>query len=132
MNTDLVTSLLKMDIFFFVTTVLVVVVGILLAVALFYLITTLRSIMRTVRRVEEAVTGVAHDVSVARTYLHGKVAGAKDQIESGAGLVGGYAKMIAKAGLEQVVTAVMKKMGADTKTAKKATKKSTSKKKTDE
>jgi hypothetical protein len=104
-------AVLKMDIFFFVSTVLAVAIGLLLGIALYYLIRTLRSIMRTAERVEEEVRGIADDVASVRGYVRKKTIGAKEQVEAGLGLVGGYAKAFAKLGLEQVVASVMKRMG---------------------
>jgi hypothetical protein len=131
MEESIAHSLLKMDIFFFITTVLLVVVGVLVAVLLAYLIRTVRSVLRIVERVEQEVSEIATDVCAARRYLTQKVVGAKDAAESGIGVLRRYATLLATAGLERVVAHVMKSVEGSAAPKKAAKKKRAAKKESD-
>ncbi len=62
-------SFIKMDIFFFVTTLVVVVLGVLFSVALVYLIRLFRTLDRIANQVNEEATGIRADLD----ELRGKV-----------------------------------------------------------
>ncbi len=66
---------LKMDIFFVVATIAFAVVGILLAIAIVYLVRFLRTLDRIAENVEEETEAIRHDIAGVRSRV--KEEGAK-------------------------------------------------------
>jgi len=66
------TSIIKADVFFFITSISVVVVGILLTVALVYAIRTLQDIRKFSRRLLKEGDEILTDITEAREYIKKK------------------------------------------------------------
>ncbi|MEJ0054084.1 MAG: hypothetical protein WDN10_05200 [bacterium] len=60
---------LKMDIFFFVTTVVVLAAGVLLCFALYYLVRILRNVEKVSEEIEEETRAVREDIRDARANI---------------------------------------------------------------
>ncbi|HZX50378.1 MAG TPA: hypothetical protein VFE94_04540 [Candidatus Paceibacterota bacterium] len=80
-------TFVKADIFFFVTTVAIFLVTILLAVALVYAIRILRDVQHMVRRAKEESDGLFEDISQLRAFIRekGQKVGAVHEIVKGIG-----------------------------------------------
>ena len=61
---------LKMDVFFVVATIVAVVVGLLVSVALYYVIRLLRIITHITEQVEEEAITIRKDIAEVRTRVH--------------------------------------------------------------
>jgi uncharacterized protein YoxC len=66
-------NLIQSDIFFFVTTIAVVIVSIVVIVAGIYLVKTLKDIRETIRIVKEEASLIIDDVDELRSDIKGKV-----------------------------------------------------------
>lgn len=66
-------DVVQADIFFFITTVAVVVLTIALTVALIYLVLILKSIRRLVRQLEERAAEISEDITELRMNVRGAV-----------------------------------------------------------
>ena len=89
-------SFLRMDIFFIVTTVVVVFVGILLSVLMYYLIKVVRDISEITATVKVEAQGVIDDVREVREDVKEGIANAKSygKAIAGASLVRGVSKLM--------------------------------------
>lgn len=63
-------SLLKSDIFFFITGGMVLIAGFLIAIALFYIIRIIRDIKKISKTVQEETDNLAHDLQNAREKIY--------------------------------------------------------------
>ena len=62
-------SLLKSDIFFFITSLVVIVIGVGLVIIVFYVINILRDVKDVSKTVKEETKGMAEDLSLLRTRV---------------------------------------------------------------
>ena len=90
------TDFLKQDIFFFVTTVAVVILAIALAVALFYLIRILRNVDTIVEVAKGETHNIVHDIAEARQGIKARVGVAAAGLGSIASYFVGKAKRNSK------------------------------------
>gem|GEM_PF-1867758 len=129
-------DLLKMDIFFIVTTAVVVLAGILLVFLLYYAVHILRDIREITRLVRDESKAFVHDLTAVRTDIKEGVHTVRENVEQGSAKVKTYSEAVAGAGIIKAVSSFMEGL-AEEKTAskkrrtRKKTTKKTTKKKTD-
>lgn len=99
-------SFLKMDVFFFVTTVFAVLSGTLTAIILCYLLRIVRDISTITTKVRKETDGIVKDLNHVRHEIKDGVSEVKDQVEQGVANVETYGKMMAGAGLVRALGTV--------------------------
>jgi len=102
-----------MDIFFFVTTVVTVIVGTLVAVLLYYLVCVLRDIRDITDTVKHEAHDVVADFRAVRTDIREGVEEVRDNVEDGITTVQTYAKVVTGTGIVRAVSNLIEAMNAE-------------------
>ncbi len=115
-------SFFKMDIFFIVTTFVVLLIGLFLSVLLYYAVRILRSIEKVVSSVKTEAEEVVKDFREVRKDIKAGVR----EVREGITTAKGYTKTIAGAGVAKIISnafeSFIAQKTADTKPRKKSTK----------
>jgi hypothetical protein len=85
-------NVLQADIFFFITTVAVIVASIVLTIALIYVIQILRDVRYVTKRTRKEADGILDDIHSARRFVEKEVKRAFDIREVVTGIVGMFLK----------------------------------------
>lgn len=101
-----VSEFAKMDIFFLVTTLVVLLVGVLFSVVLTYLIRILRDISEITGTVRREADGIADDISAMRTEIKEGVEDVKEHVEDGLKAAKTYSRAVAGAGIVRALAVV--------------------------
>lgn len=107
------TAFVHMDIFFFVTTVVTVVVGTLVAVLLYYLVCVLKDIRDITNTVKREARGVAADFRAVRTDIREGVEEVRDNVEESITTAQTYAKVVTGTGIVRAVSNLIEAMNAE-------------------
>lgn len=113
-----------MDIFFFITTMIVVVLGIFWAIVLYYIIKIVRSINRIVAKVQKEVDEISEDFSVMKKEVKEGI----HDVREGITTAKNYTKAVAGAGIVRAVSGLFEAFMEEKEGRKKRKKKTIEKK----
>jgi Na+-driven multidrug efflux pump len=98
----------KMDLYFFVTTVVVVIFGILLFVFMLFLIRIVRDIADITTTVKEQAHGIAEDLTVVRTDIKEGVHEMRENVGEGMEAAKTYTRSLAGSGIVSALSTIFK------------------------
>ena len=107
MEPNTLQTLLKMDIFFVVTTAVVAVLGILLALVLFYIMRIVRDVSEIATAVKKEAKEFAHDLGEIRTEVKESVHEIRENVSDGIDTAKTYGKAVAGTGIVKAVSQLL-------------------------
>jgi F0F1-type ATP synthase alpha subunit len=103
-------DILKMDIFFVITTVFVLLLGVLGTIALFYIIKAIKTFSRILSLFEKEAESAIKDAQSIREYIKKKVYSTTDAIEKSTGFFRSFTEGVLKKGAGKIAESFLSRL----------------------